>query len=218
MLVDCKKCLEIDISKNIYSQKGEELIIENIFNDLKISKGFCVEFGAYDGTIVSNTKKLRNNGWNACLVDCDFFSPEVDVYRLNKNNINHYFSSKSVPKFFELLSVDVDGIDIFLIDEMLKIFSPKVIVTEFNRFFEKNVSKSVKYDDNFVWEGGTIYYGSSYGAFEKMFKKNGYSIGIVHEQNIYAFMDCIELKNQQTNYLPHSDQLSLKNLENFVDY
>lgn len=218
MLVDCKKCLEIDISKNIYSQKGEELIIENIFNDLKINKGFCVEFGAYDGTIVSNTKKLRNNGWNACLVDCDFFSPEVDVYRLNKNNINQYFTSKSVPKFFDLLSVDVDGIDIFLIDEMLKIFSPKVIITEFNRYFEKGISMSVKYDDNFAWEGGTVYYGSSYTAFEKMFHKHNYKIGIVQEQNIFAFREDIQVNNICTDFMPHNDQNSLKNLENFVEY
>lgn len=218
MQVDCLLCSKIDISKNIYSQKGEELIIKNIFNQLNINNGFCIEFGAYDGVTVSNTKLLRNNGWNSLLIDCDYFSPEVEVYRLNCDNVNNYFLSKNVPKDFDLLSVDIDGIDIYIIDKILNLFSPKVIITEFNRYFEKGISKAVLNDENFSWEGGTVYYGASYSAFEKMFLKHRYNIGIVQEQNIYAFREDIALLSKQTNYDVFNDQKSLKNVEKFINY
>ncbi len=219
MLVDCKIASEIDLTKNKYSQKGEELIIQNIFEQLKINTGFCVEFGAYNGTIVSNTKVLRDKGWNSCLVDCEYFgNDEVHVYKLNANNINNFFISKNVPINFELLSVDIDGNDIYLVEKMLTVFSPKIIVVEFNRFFEKGISKAVEYDENFSWEGGTIYYGASYSAFDKMLEKYGYKIGIVQEQNLYCFRRDIEITNEQTSFVVHSDQPSLKNLNKFVNF
>jgi len=53
--------------KNIHSQNGEDGIIAEILNNLKLSTKknlWCVEFGAWDGIYLSNTFALVENGWN----------------------------------------------------------------------------------------------------------------------------------------------------------
>jgi len=49
-------------AKSIYSQSGEDGIIEAIFQHILCTNTYC-EFGAGDGHFVSNTKRLRELGW-----------------------------------------------------------------------------------------------------------------------------------------------------------
>ena len=56
-----------DFHKNIYSQNGEDGIIEKLVSVLKIGSGFFVEFGAWDGKHWSNSYNLYQNGWHGCL-------------------------------------------------------------------------------------------------------------------------------------------------------
>jgi hypothetical protein len=55
--------------KNIYSQDGEDGILEEIFNRLKLEHldKSCVEFGAADGIFISNTYNLiKNKNYKLC--------------------------------------------------------------------------------------------------------------------------------------------------------
>ena len=52
----------INFKKNIYSQNGEDGILEEILKKLNIKKnGWCCEFGAWDGKHGSNTFNLVKN-------------------------------------------------------------------------------------------------------------------------------------------------------------
>ena len=70
--------------------------------------------------------------------------------------------------FFEIdfLSIDVDGIDYYLLKELK--FNPKVICIEYNFWFGKDLEASVPYSDNFVWKQGTVYSGASLSALNKL--------------------------------------------------
>jgi len=48
----------IKYGKNIFTQFGEDGIIEKLFSDLKINNGIVVEFGAWDGIYLSNVYNL----------------------------------------------------------------------------------------------------------------------------------------------------------------
>lgn len=45
--------------KAIYSQNGEDGVIEEFFSIVTPKSRFCVEFGAFDGYSISNTYNLR---------------------------------------------------------------------------------------------------------------------------------------------------------------
>ena len=48
-----------------------EPIIEYIFDKLNINKGVFVEFGAWDGIVLSNCRKLYDNGWSGMFIEAD---------------------------------------------------------------------------------------------------------------------------------------------------
>jgi len=57
--------------QRIYSQSGEDGIIDKIFNLLHIEEGYFVEFGAWDGVRLSNSRNLVENGWPGLLIEAD---------------------------------------------------------------------------------------------------------------------------------------------------
>jgi hypothetical protein len=105
-------------AKDLYSQTGEDGIIEECLRRLKIKTGRFVEFGAHDGKFCSNTRLLLESGWSGKLIES---SPELFKKLLDNNittgvglycgmvtpeNVNNL-----VPKDIQVLSIDVDGND-----------------------------------------------------------------------------------------------------------
>ena len=59
-------------NKNIYSQNGEDGIIEELLHRLDISSGWVCEFGAWDGINLSNTFNLvKNKNFSAVYIEGD---------------------------------------------------------------------------------------------------------------------------------------------------
>ena len=52
----------VKFKKSIYSQNGEDGILDKIFSTLGINKGKFVEFGGWDGIKYSNCYNLVKNG------------------------------------------------------------------------------------------------------------------------------------------------------------
>jgi hypothetical protein len=136
----------------IYSQNGEDGIIEEIFRRLNIENGFFVEFGSGDGIAISNTRNLWQKGWSGAMIDS---SLEL-VARLKENykgvdnvlclrynvadGISNYgitfdqIAKKHFPeREIDFLSIDIDGLD-YLILKSLKC-RPKVICIECNLYW-----------------------------------------------------------------------------------
>ena len=61
----------INFRKNLYSQDGEDGVIEEIFKRLSINKGTFVEFGAWDGKYLSNTFALLQKNWAGVYIEGD---------------------------------------------------------------------------------------------------------------------------------------------------
>ncbi len=55
---------------NVHSQAGEDGIIEKILELLPVRDHWCVEFGAWDGVFLSNTRRLiEHAGYSAVLIE-----------------------------------------------------------------------------------------------------------------------------------------------------
>src|SRR5262245_5232739 len=56
--------------QNVYSQAGEDGIIEQILRVLPVTDKWCVEFGAWDGLHLSNARNLiETAGYSAVLIE-----------------------------------------------------------------------------------------------------------------------------------------------------
>ena len=143
-------------SKKIYSQFGEDGIILEILNRLGSQNldNWCVEFGARDGMSDSNTFNLiKNYNYNAVLIEGDknYFKklcknlPQKEVIKINKfvnfsgdDNLDRILETTSIPKNFDILSIDIDGCD-FYIFQSLANYRPKLVCLEFNHLIPNSV-------------------------------------------------------------------------------
>ena len=134
--------------KNIYSQHGEDGIIEEILKRLNQYNDFqYCEFGAWDGVHLSNTCALiKKNNCKALLIEpnikkynelCKNF-PSKEIIKLNnfvevegENYLDNLLKKNNFNLNFDFLSIDVDSIDYYIF-KSLNIYKPKLICIEYN--------------------------------------------------------------------------------------
>lgn len=156
---------------NIYSQFGEDGILNDLFLRLGVPRGYFVEFGAWDGIQMSNTHNLVvNHGWSGLLIEADphafetlrgNMAPHPDVTCMcatvgfdGAERLDAILQGVSVPEEFELLSIDVDGNDYHIWDAMSS-YRPQVIVVEFNPTIPTHVD-FIQPRDHRIKQGSSI--------------------------------------------------------------
>ena len=189
-----------DYKRQVHSQSGEDGIIEKIFEVLDIKNGWYCEFGAGDGNWISNTRKLREEGWKGVLIEGDDESfanletnfgkhPDVSIIKsyvsCEKNESLDYLLSKTeITKDFDILSIDVDGNDLWIWKSLNK-YDPKIVVVEYNAMPSPTESLTIKYDKDHRFNSDS-YYGASAGAFNKLAEEKGYVlVGSTHGLNLF---------------------------------
>jgi hypothetical protein len=142
-------------SKNFFSQNGEDGIILKALELIKAQtkanhsdKSFAVDVGAWDGKHFSNTYHLiSEHSFGSVLIECDrkkfkelesnmihfdnqyLFNQFIDV--TGDSNLDSILTLTPIPRDFELLSIDIDGMD-YYIWESLSLYFPKLVIIEFN--------------------------------------------------------------------------------------
>ena len=154
-----------------YSQMGEDGVIEEILKILPKNDKWCVEFGAWDGQYLSNTRNLiESQDYAAVLIEGSKtkfkeleknYAQNPKVITLNqfvgfekKNNLDQILTKTSIPTDFDFLSIDIDGND-YHVWKMMKKYKPKIICIEFNPTIPTEV-KFVQKADNSVNQGSSL--------------------------------------------------------------
>jgi hypothetical protein len=185
----------INFRKKIYSQYGEEGIIEKILKDLSIGKGTFLEFGAGDGVTLSNTRFLADAGWGGLCIEADEnkFLKLEDSYKnypliqtmhcpvsvRGENSIDNLLRKTELPIDIDFASIDIDGNDYQIWDSMV-FYKPKIILTETNFTFPFNLEFVQKED---------LHIGSSAVAMYYLGLKKGYTFVC------YNFINCFFVRN-----------------------
>lgn len=163
------------------SQKGQDIFIKHTFDCIGTTNKYYVDFGAIDGWYCSNVSFLREySGWSGLLLEGNEAIPEnpeinLHIRRITKENICELFEEFNVPEEFDFLCVDIDGMDYWILREILKKYRPRAVMVETNVRFEPDQSFSLKYNPNWSWDGSR-WYGASPLAFKKMLNGFGYSV------------------------------------------
>lgn len=195
--VDAKR-LEPFVRK-VYSQNGEDGVIQEIFNRLGIRQGRFCEIGVEDG-LECNTLYLIHGGWRGWWIEGNVkrhdeirtkFGPVIANLRLGlipefvtAENINALFEKHGVDQELDFLSIDIDGNDVYLLEAMNA--RPKVICIEYNAKFPPPLSKKPVYNPANMWRG-TDYMGASLVALNEVATSKGYVLVGTELAGINAF-------------------------------
>jgi hypothetical protein len=137
--------------KNVYSQNGEDGILEQLLNELEITNGTFCEFGASDGIMSCNVLNLvKNRNFTGMLIEADEtrynkcvenYKSYTDIkvfqgyvlYDDDKNNLDRWLERGDMKNDFDVLSIDIDCDDYYVWENM-KNYAPKIVIFEVNSY------------------------------------------------------------------------------------
>jgi len=191
--------------KRIYSQNGEDGIINGIFTKIGLTNKFFVEFGVGNGTECNSRYLREKKNWTGLMMDGNE-NPRENVKRefITAENIQDLFEKYNVPQEFDLLSIDLDFND-FWIWNAIKDYKPRVVVIEYNSTIPFSESKVVKYDTQATWDG-TNFFGGSLAAMIQLGQAKGYTLVGCDNRGINAFFVADDLISDHFD-LPKQEQL-----------
>lgn len=206
-----------DYEFKVFSQNGEDGIIQFLIQNTEIKNKTFVEFGVETYKEANTKFLLLNNGWSGLIIDGDKDAMEKiassDLHWkydlksignfITKDNINKIIKSAGIEGEIGLLSVDIDGND-YWVFENIDCINPQILIMEYNSMFGDTHKISVPYDENFVRSQkhySNLYYGASIAALCDIANKKGYDlVGSNSFGNNLFFIrhDCNKLKIKLT--------------------
>ncbi len=181
-----------EVEFRIFSQFGDDGIIQWLINNLDLPHKTFIEFGVEDYR-ESNTRFLMiNDNWTGFVMDgsqtnidrltnSDYFwryDLLAKAVFIDKDNINDLISSAQFPKDVGLLHIDLDGNDYWIWKE-INVISPIIVILEYNSVFGINEAITIPYNKDFQRTKAhysNLYFGASLKALHQLSKEKGYSL------------------------------------------
>jgi hypothetical protein len=171
----------------VFSQNGEDGVIAELIARCGAPSRFFVEFGAGDGHENNCAVLADLLGWSGVFIegDPDLYSALDAKYRpidavrtvnamISADNAEDVFARAGVPPEPDLLSIDVDGADLW-IWRALRSHRPRLVVIEYNSALDPDRPLVQPPDLSGAWDG-TDYYGASIGALRALADEKGYRL------------------------------------------
>ena len=164
-----------------FSQSDEDSITLEILKRIGLREGYFVEFGVGNG-LENNTLVLLALGWRGnwfggekIVLDTTQSSKlKYEKIWITKENICQLYNSiDSKPN---VISLDLDGNDIYLAEELLSNgVRPELFIVEYNAKFPPPISFQIDYNASHKWTSDD-YFGASLSSFDLLFKKFDYRL------------------------------------------
>jgi len=179
------------------SGAGEREILERLVHELNITNGYVVDIAASDGYTQSCTLGLFGRaGWEGLAVELDpikfyklaylyskFPNARLARSRVTPGNIVDLLKAYEVRRDFDVLNVDIDSYDLYVIDSMLSAdFRPKVITMEINEKIPGGVYFTVDFHEEHFWQQDH-FFGCSVDAACETVKRYGYILWKIQYNN-----------------------------------
>jgi hypothetical protein len=176
----------------VYSQWGEDGLIQHLIHEVPVTRRVFVEFGVEDYTEANTRFLLVNDNWSGLVMDAsgenvrrireDALSWQHDLKAaqafITRENINGLLSQQGLSGDIGLLSIDIDGND-YWVWEAITAVSPAIVVIEYNARFGAERAVTVPYDAGFERakaHHSMIYYGASLAALWRLGRRKGYAL------------------------------------------
>lgn len=179
-----------EVEFQVFSQRGEDGIIQYLISKIEIPNKIFVEFGVETYTESNTRFLLMNNNWSGLVLDgseknIDFIKKDFIYWKyditakrsfITKDNINDLISSYTKTEDIGLLSVDIDGND-YWVWEAINCIQPRIVICEYNSAFGPEKKLTIPYKESFIRSTehySELYFGASLAAFCDLAEKKGY--------------------------------------------
>jgi hypothetical protein len=176
----------------VYSQWGEDGIIQWLVGQVPIKRKVFVEFGVEDYTEANTRFLLVNDQWSGLVLDGSpaniesirrdplYWQNNLKAAKafITRENIDSLLQANGISGEIGLLSVDIDGVD-YWVWEAITSVQPAIVILEYNARFGPEASVTVPYDPQFQRgraHYSHIYYGASLAALTSLGRKKGYAL------------------------------------------
>jgi hypothetical protein len=177
---------------SVYSQFGEDGIVEYLIRTCDISPSTFLEIGVEDYREANTRFLAEHRIWRGAIVDqnprlaADLAETNLD-WRGQVQAVSAFVTRENVRQIaapvvanegLGLLSIDIDGVDYWILAELLDL-EPAMIIVEYNSLFGPTTPVSVPYDAGFDRsrpEFHNVYYGAGLAAFEHLLAPHGYAL------------------------------------------
>lgn len=178
-----------DVEFSVFSQFGDDGIIQYLIKTIRPECQFFVEFGV-ENYLESNTRfLLQNNNWSGLVMDGNkshidsiksqpfFWKHDLQAKAafITAENINELLTD--VPANAGLLHIDIDGND-YWVWKAITAIEPDIVIVEYNSVFGAHRAITVPYQPDFVRQKAHysfLYAGASLGALYHLAATRGYS-------------------------------------------
>ena len=187
----------------VFSQNGEDGVIQFLLSRVTIENERFVEFGVGDYS-EANTRFLSlHDHWSGLVIegnprdvtrlkrDSTFWRFDMTVVSafITRENINDLLADNGMTGDIGLLSIDVDGND-YWIFEAISVVQPAIVIIEYNHRFGPDRAVTVPYDPAFSRDRAHyshIYYGASLRAMCLLADRKGYAFVGCESFGVNAF-------------------------------
>lgn len=181
-----------DVEFKVFSQWGDDGIIQWLVHNLEIPHKTFIEFGV-ETYRESNTRFLMmNDNWSGLVMDGSesniaqiiqseyFWKYELSAKAvfIDKENINSLLAASGFDKEVGILHIDLDGNDYWIWKE-ISVINPIVVILEYNSVFGIDRAITTPYDKNFYRTHAhysNLYFGASLRALQQLSEKKGYAL------------------------------------------
>jgi hypothetical protein len=191
-----------DVEFQVFSQFGDDGIIQYLISKLDIPNKTFVEFGVENYREANTRFLLVNNNWKGLVIDGsqknikyikkDQLSNLFQLYSkcafITKDNINELISEMNFEPDLGLLSVDIDGND-YWVWKAIEVVKPIIVVSEYNADFGIDHPWSIPYEADFVIGAKypVNYWGVSLLSLCDLAEEKGYSFVGCNSQGNNAY-------------------------------
>jgi hypothetical protein len=181
-----------DAEFTVFSQFGEDGILQFLVQRVPIENEVFVEFGVEDYHESNTRFLLVHDNWRGLIIDGGTTHVEflrstglgwrhhIDAVSafIDRDNINDLIRSAGIAGDIGVLSVDIDGNDYWVL-ERIDVVSPRILIVEYNSVFGPEAAITVPYDPGFVRSEkhpSWLYWGASLAALTRLANEKGFAL------------------------------------------
>jgi len=218
-----------EVELRLFSQWGEDGIIQYIIHNIDIPNKIFIEFGVENYEEANTRFLLVHDNWSGLVIDgsaenIEFIKKDpiyakYDLVAVNnfitRDNINHIIKQNIPVADIGLLSIDIDGND-YWVWESINVINPRIVICEYNSVFGPHKAVTVPYKKDFyrtTEHYSNLYFGASLKALCTLAESKGYDFIGSSSPGVNAFFIRKDLSAPFNIFDAHSGYIESKHRE-----